>query len=173
MILKIAGSIAVLTACGGFGFYCGGEFERRIRELKELRGIFLLVRGDIRYLKTSLPEAFYAVAEQNPGTFREFFQKVADSLSECIIGSFEEAFAKAAEKTLQETALKPQDISLLNQLGGMFGRIDTDMQLNALDWYLEQLEETIKGLSGEAVQKIALCKSLGVLAGIFLLVMLL
>lgn len=170
MILKIAGCAAVLTACSGFGFYYGSEMERRIRELKELRSILLLVKGDIRYWKSSLPEAFCAAADRNAGVFRKFFREAADSLSGCMAESFEEAFLKAAKEALKDTALKRQDILLLNQLGGMFGRMDTDMQLNALDWYLEQLEENIKELSKEASQKVMLCKSLGVLAGIFLLI---
>lgn len=173
MILKIAGSIAVLTACSGFGFYYGSELERRIRELNELRSIFLLIRGDIRYLKTSLPEAFDAAAVRSPGTFEAFFRRISDSLSECVMESFQEAFIKAAGETLGNTALKQQDILLLNQLGGMFGRMDTDMQLNALDWYLEQLEETIKALTKDAARKVTLSKSLGILGGIFLLVILL
>lgn len=58
MLLKIAGSAAVLLACAGFGFFAASEVERREQQLRSLYASFLLIQGDIRYRKSSLPEAF-------------------------------------------------------------------------------------------------------------------
>ncbi len=55
MVAKVIGSIAVLTACSGFGFYCAGEMTRRLKQLRELSdapyGIFY--RGSL-----PVPEQF-------------------------------------------------------------------------------------------------------------------
>nr|MDE7326293.1 stage III sporulation protein AB [Lachnospiraceae bacterium] len=72
MILKIAGSAAVLLACAGFGFFAASEVERRERQLRMLYASFLLIQGDIRYRRSSLPEAFL-MAVKKEGDFAVFF----------------------------------------------------------------------------------------------------
>ncbi len=172
MVAKVIGSIAVLTACSGFGFYCAGEMTRRLKQLRELSEAILLLKGDIRYLRSSLPEAFAAAAVRT-GAFAEFFRSVARQLGGFCTASVEEAFSIASKGCLKDTALTKQDISMLVKLGGMLGKMDADMQLNALEWYLEQLEGLTDTLDRENKKRALLSKSLGILAGIFLLVILL
>lgn len=172
MMAKVIGSIAVLTACGGFGFYYAKEMTRRLRQLRELSEAILLLKGDIRYLRSSLPEAF-AAAAMRKGDFAEFFRSVARQLGGFCTASVEEAFFIASRDCLKDTAFTKQDIAMLAKLGGMLGKMDADMQLNALEWYSEQLEGLIDTLDRENKKRTLLSKSLGILAGIFLLVILL
>lgn len=172
MIMKVAGCIVVMAACSSFGFFLGGELTRRVRELRELRSIFLLIRGDIRYLKTSLPEAFENAVIRSPGIFSDFFSELAKQLSRYELESLEAVFREAAGTKLGDTALEPADLQQLYQLGGMLGRMDTQMQLSALDWYLEQSEEAVKTLGATIKERVTLYKSLGILGGIFLIVIL-
>ncbi|MDE7299564.1 MAG: stage III sporulation protein AB, partial [Lachnospiraceae bacterium] len=153
MIIRIIGSIAVLAACGGFGFYCGGEIERRIMLLKQLRSSMLVLRGDVRYLRSSLPEAFEAAAAREKGELSAFFSGLAEQLNGRMAQSLEEAFRSASRDALSNTALRRQDISMLVRLGGMLGQMDADMQQNAFDWYLEQSKELTEALSAEAAKR--------------------
>ncbi len=173
MIIRVMGSIAVLAACGGFGFYFGGEIERRIRLLRQLRSSVLVLRGDVRYLRSSLPEAFEAAAAREQGELSMFFSGLAEQLNGHLAQSPEEAFRNASQKALSDTALRQQDIAMLIRLGSMLGQMDADMQQNAFDWYLEQLKELTETLCAEEKKHVTLSKSLGILAGIFLLVILL
>lgn len=170
-ILKIAGSIAVLSACAGFGFFAASEIERRYRQLKTLYAAFLLIQGDIRYRKSSLPEAFLT-ASKREGDFSVFFGGVAERLY-AYEADFEQVFCEELKKNMGESALKKKDIALLAQLSGMCGKMDGTLQTTAFDWYLSQAEKEIDLLSAENAQKTALLKRMGILAGIFLLVLLL
>lgn len=170
-ILKIAGSIAVLFACAGFGFFAASELERRERQLKSLYAAFLLIQGDIRYRKSSLPEAFFGAGKRG-GEFSVFFGGVARRLY-AYEADFEQIFCEELQKNIAESALKKKDIALLEQLSGMCGRMDEELQITAFDWYLAQTAKEIDLLSGENAQKMALLKRMGILAGIFLLVLLL
>lgn len=173
MLVKLLGSVAVLVSCTGIGFWYGNSMTLRIQQLKELRAEFLLIRGDIRYRRSSLPEAFLAAAVRNKGVFRPLFRGISDALEACVWESFEDAYRSVAETAFAETALKKQDEQLLAQFAGMLGQMDTDMQLNAMDWYLEQSEQVLGSLRAEAGSKVRLCQSLGVLSGIFILIVLL
>ena len=172
MLLKIAGSAAVLLACAGFGFFAASEVERREQQLRSLYASFLLIQGDIRYRKSSLPEAFL-MAGRKQGDFAAFFDAVARRLYRYEDGSFEQVFCEELRKCAKESALKKKDIALLEQLSGMCGQMDGELTMVAFDWYLEQAGEEIDVLARENVQKTALLKRMGILAGIFLLVLLL
>ena len=164
--------------------HCGAHCLQRVRLLlcrgndaasQAASGAFggnFIIEGDIRYLRSSLPEAFAAAAVRT-GAFAEFFRSVARQLGGFCTASVEEAFSIASKGCLKDTALTKQDISMLVKLGGMLGKMDADMQLNALEWYLEQLEGLTDTLDRENKKRALLSKSLGILAGIFLLVILL
>ncbi|MBQ9118551.1 MAG: stage III sporulation protein AB [Lachnospiraceae bacterium] len=173
MLIKMLGSVAVLVSCSGIGLWYGNTLTMRIQQLKELRAEVLLIRGDIRYRRSSLPEAFAEAAIRSKGMFQPLFRGISEALAACVWESFEEAYRSVAETALRETDLKRQDEQLLAQFAKMLGQMDADMQLNALDWYLEQSEQVLQGLTAEAEGKVRLGRSLGILSGIFLLVVLL
>lgn len=173
MLLKVTGGAAVLFACAGFGFFAAAQVECREKQLRMLRAAFLLIQGDIRYLKSSLPEAFLTAAEREQGDFQSFFSSVSGRLFAHETESFEQVFCEELHRNFKESALKKQDIALLEQLGGMCGKMDNTLQVAAMDWYMEQSAQVLAGLSKENGEKTALCRRMGILAGIFLLVLLL
>ncbi len=173
MLLKLTGSAAVLLACTGIGFFAASEVGRRERQLRGLYAAFLLIQGDIRYQKSSLPEAFFTAAGREQGEFSDFFATVSERLYAHETESFERVFCEELHKTCKKSALKRKDIALLEQLSGMCGRMDDNLQVTAIEWYLEQSAQVIKELAQENGEKMALCRRMGILAGIFLLVLLL
>ena len=66
-----------------------------------------------------------------------------------------------------------KDFEEFVQLGEYLGYLDTDMQKNTTQWYLQQLKTEIDILAGEIPVKKKLYRSLGVLSGIFLAILLL
>ena len=54
----------------------------------------------------------------------------------------------------------------------MVGDMDIKMQLDALDWYLEQSDQVLSELLPVAAKKEKVIKCIGVLTGIFLVVLL-
>ena len=82
-------------------------------------------------------------------------------------------FRENAEKYLKNSELTQKDFEEFVQLGEYLGYLDTDMQKNTTQWYLQQLKTEIDILAGEIPVKKKLYRSLGVLSGIFLAILLL
>lgn len=172
MWIKLCGAILVLISCGGIGFSVAGEMEKRIHQLQELRAIFLLQRGEIRYRHASLPEAFQSASGRCSKTFFPFFDGIYRALEDKVWDSFEMAYSEVEAKTLQQTALNLEDRDKLKQFARMVGDMDIKMQLDALDWYLEQSDQVLSELLPVAAKKEKVIKCIGVLTGIFLVVLL-
>lgn len=168
IFFKILGCILVITSSTGIGMYFSSELKNRIADLKDLRKLMFLLRGDIRYANTPLPEAVQALSIRHDGKYKKFLSEIADKLHELGGISFCSIWKQAITDELNNTSLSKKDLSGLGQLGENLGYLDKDMQINTLDLYISQIEEEIKELSRNVKEKSYLYNSLGVMGGIFI-----
>jgi stage III sporulation protein AB len=172
-IMKIIGCILVIGSSAGMGFYFSCDMRCRIEDLKELKKLIGLLRGDIRYAATPLPEAISSLARRHNGNFSSFLQFTSRRLQELSGQTFSEVWRNAVEKELISTSLTKKDKLQLVQFGENLGYLDKDMQLNTFEYYLSQLEEEITDLSKTVKEKTYLYNSLGIMAGIFITIIML
>ena len=173
MLLKIIGCMLVVLSSAGMGFFFSNEMRCRIDNLRELRKLIMLLRGDIRYGNTPLPEAINGIARRHKGCFSPFFTKISSRLNELSGLTFQEIWKDAVEKELINTSLSKKDKMQLLSFGENLGYLDKDMQMNTLDLFLTQLEEETKELSRTVKEKAYLYNSLGIMAGIFISIIML
>jgi stage III sporulation protein AB len=170
---KIIGCILVIVSSAGTGFFFSNEMKCRIEDMKELRKLMVLLRGDIRYANSPLPEAINSIARRNKGSFEAFLTEVSKKLHELSGLTFPDIWKDAVEKKLANTSLKRKDKLLLTQFGENLGYLDKDMQINTLDLYISQLEDEISESSKTVKEKSYLYNSLGIMAGIFISIIML
>lgn len=172
IITKVVGCILIILSSTLMGFYFSNELKSRINDMKELRKLIVLLRGDIRYGSTPLPEAISAIARRHEGNFKRFFTKVSEKLNERSGDTFSQIWKEAVEKELFTTSLSKKDKYQLIQFGENLGYLDKEMQMNTLDLFLNQLEEEIQEVSKTAKDKAYLYNTLGIMAGIFISIIL-
>ena len=172
-MIKLIGGLLVICSCGALGFYFSSELTNRIRDLTQLKKFLLLLRGDIRYTNTPLPEAVQVLSKRHDGTYKKFLENISKRLLELNGESFATIWKEGVEHDLLHTSLVKEDYALLNELGESIGYLDKNMQINTLDLYIEQIEATIEGLSKTVKEKTQLYNSLGIMGGIFITIILL
>lgn len=168
MVLKIIGCILVTTSSAAMGFFFSSEMKSRIEDLKELRKLIVLLRGDIRYANTPLPEAVSSIARRHRGNYSAFFQNVSEKLHELSGQTFSAIWKEAVQSQLADSALTKKDRLHLTQFGENLGYLDKEMQINTLDLYITQLEDEITDQSKTIKEKVYLYNSIGIMAGIFI-----
>jgi stage III sporulation protein AB len=167
-IIKIIGCILVIASSTGIGFFFSCEMRGRIEDLKELKKLIGLLRGDIRYANTPLPEAISSITRRHSGRFDDFFNYVSIKLHELSGLTFSDIWKDATEQQLANSSLSKKDKLHLIQFGENLGYLDKDMQMNTLDLYISQLEEEISEMTKTVKEKSYLYNSLGIMAGIFI-----
>jgi len=176
MYLHALGSCLVILSCTGIGLYFGSSGKDRLEKLRLIRQHFTILRSDIRCGST-LPEALETMYQRSEGKeeFPElmaFYGELSDSFQNHKGGSLQTLW-EAAAQNLQGTTLLPEDLRLFSALGGQFGYLDCEMQLKTVDLYLSRLEEQIEEQAQKAGETMRLCRTLGLLAGIFIVVVML
>lgn len=171
--LKVVGCILIIGSCTGMGCLFGSEIKRRMEDLKAAKSVAILLRGDIRYAQTALPEALENAAKRHEGRMAPFLKRVSGELKQYSGTSLKEIWVRAVNEELKNTSFTKKDRECLMQLGEQLGYLDKNMQMNTIDLYITQVEELMKDISSDAKQKIHLYQSLGVLFGIFVIILIL
>jgi len=166
-LLKIVGAILVVAATTGIGVTAGRDLKVRLDNLRYIKKLMLMLRGEIKYLKAPLGEAFFNVGNRAKAPFCEFFNKIALEIESLESESFYVIWCKYIDEELNKIQLNKRDCLTLKRVGEHLGYMDKEMQLGMIDLYVEQLEEEIIISKDSMQEKIRIYNCLGVVAGIF------
>lgn len=170
-MLKLFGILCILSGSTGFGIACARELELRIGELVQLQQMMLMLRGEIRYMHEPLPEAFLHLSVSAPSPFQEFFLHTAQELQRRDGQTAEEVWRRNLKKYFSGLHISRQEQKDLEKLGGMLGYLDVEMQVNMLDYYLEQLELSAGQAREAEKSRRRLYQYMGVLGGAALVIL--
>lgn len=171
-MLKIVGAVMILASATGIGISCSMDLKKHCTELRMLKQMIYMLRGEIKYTKTPLPEAFAHIAGRLPEPFCTFLGQTADKMGSLDGRTFQELWKEQIRDCLGGSHLTKEDREQLETLGEVLGYLDLEMQLSAIDLYLEKLELGIQKAQEALVTKQKLYQSLGVAGGIFLIILL-
>lgn len=163
--------ILAASCCAGIGYLKSAALSLRVEQLQTLQRMVMLLKGEISYAKTPLPDAFWNVGGRMEDPFRDFLRDMSDDMKRCDGRNFSEIFSENAECHFKESRLSGEDIAELKRFGQNLGYLDKDMQLANLEHYHMLLEQRIGELLGVLPQKKKLFQSLGVMGGLFLAIL--
>ena len=169
-MIKLLGCVMVLCASTGMGILAGEKKKARRKQLKELLLHLKVMYGEIEYGRTALPEVLEIVASRNQGDITDFFKMVAKELSKMQGEGFHTVWKRCMEAELSATSLEKKDRLWLEGLGENLGFLDQKMQLATITHYMMSLETAIEEAENEVKDKVKIYKLLGVLGGIFVVI---
>lgn len=173
MMFKCLGAALVLISAPGLGLWLAGQWKERLRQLEKLRQMIYFLKGEITYSHAPLAEALERVGRRSGGPAGQLFIRAAGRIC-CQEGeSLQEIWDQETKRMAAETRNLPftkEDLEQLAALGEHLGYLDLDMQERTLLLYLEQLDLSIEYLQRHRQEKCRLYTSLGVMGGIFLVI---
>lgn len=138
-----------------------------LSELLELLG------SGIRYGRETLPECCGRAADRAPEEIGQAFQRVSDRMRENAGEGFREVFSEELTSALESLPLKEEDRQEFLRFAGSGSYADGQMQLRVLEQSREQLVRRKETLEQESADRCRMAVSLGVMSGLFLLLVLL
>lgn len=166
-MLKIIGSIFIITATTGIGFSKSKELQNHLNTLEELKKLFCLIRSELQYTHAPFTEVFSKIGTKTSTPYREWISSLSQRLMKKTRGSFWEIWCLSITEDLNETNLKKDELEELRSVGKNLEYIES------LELYIEQLEYRIKNTREVYRSKRKLCQSMGIMGGIFLVILLL
>lgn len=167
MLPKLMGSVLILVACSGIGYAKSDEMKQHLNELEEIKKLFYLLKSELQYTRAPFAEIFEKIGRKVAEPYQTWMLKLCERIKEKNGGRFWEVWNTSIEEDLQKSRLKTEELDELRHVGKNLEYIES------LDLYIEQLEYKIKNLREVYRSKRKLCQSLGIMGGIFLVILLL
>ncbi len=166
-MLKLLGSALILLACTGIGFGKSRELQFHLEQLEEIKKLFCLLRSELQYTRAPFAEVFEKISRKTKTPYAEWLVRLCGRLKQKENGSFWNMWTTSISEDLKNSGLKEEEIEELQSLGKNLEYTES------LDLYLEQLEYHIKHTREAYHSKRKLCQSMGIMGGIFLVILLL
>ena len=167
MELKWLGIIMVMVGSVGSGFWYRMRYMTRLTNLRECQRALSILRGEIQYGRTPLPEACREAERRLHGAVRDFFHKVSKEMEEDT-KQVEEIWREAAGETLPSMQMKEQEREEWVRLGSTLGYLDVEMQLSTLDIYLQRLQLSIDRADADCCSRTRVYPLLGTFGGVLI-----
>ena len=171
-MVKWIGYLLILAACFGISEQAVKRLKDRRETLKKLKVWLSHFRGKVLYENATLEEALRESAPKAGVECASFFLSVAEELEERNGMRLSEIWEKQSECLRKGTALSAEELGEINRFGAGLGELDVKVQERAILRYDEELTAALIGVTDELEKKERLYRSLGVLAGCFIIIVL-
>lgn len=172
MYVKIIGSVMVIVSSSLIGFKMNENAKSRIEELKTIKNIVTMLRGEIKYNNATVSEALKKIAEKTSGNFKTFLLGTADELIKNQAAGMDKIWSKKVKEAFKSnTCLTKKDLNDFALLGNSIGKYDVESQIKAFDLFLEEMNEKIEIENQKAMSDGKLYKCMGIMAGVFIVLM--
>ena len=173
MMLKLCGAILIISGTTCYGFFLSFQKKSRIARLLALKETFIILIGQIRYARTTIPEAFQEISKKCSYTdIGNFYEFVAVNLKNHSCQEFSEAWNMGINTYIRDIFLTEADCTLLKNVGNMPLYLDAQMQIAVLEETSSQLQTVIEQAQKDIHEKCKIYQSFGLIIGLLIVLIL-
>lgn len=167
-IIKCLIYILLFVSSTTIGFLMSKKYEKRVQQLKDFKFALTIFKTKIRFTYAPLKDIFEDISKSISSKTSQVFKLV----SECL--EVENA-TNCWDRALNDIELEitNEDKETIRPLGKLLGKTDLEGQLSEIDLCLTFLEKQIEKSEMERDKNSKLYKTLGSIAGIGIIIILL
>lgn len=170
-MLKIIGAAFIFAACTLLGYQLSRHLSERPRQLRYFKTALQALEAEIMFGHIPLQEAAKRLAKQMPKPISLFFDNFSNNL-QIEEATVKYAWANSLKSIGSLLALQSKDIEILEQFGETLGKHDRFQQQKQIALTMTHLErEENEALLAQSKYE-KMIKSLGVLVGLLLIILL-
>ncbi|PTX53916.1 stage III sporulation protein AB [Melghirimyces profundicolus] len=170
-MIKLLGACFILLSTSAIGFRIARAYADRPRQIRRMRGALSLLQTEITYGSRRLDRICEQIAKREKDPVRSLYTRTAHYLKTLDGVSTFECWKRAVEETWPSTALKNPEKEVLIDFGKTLGISDREDQLSHLVRARTNLEVEESQAREEQMRYEKMCKSLGVLAGALIVIL--
>ncbi len=171
-MIKFIGALLLLISGTLIGFMQAAKIAERPRQLRQLIHMLQRLLTEISYGQTLLPDALLRAAGTSKGPVQHLIKKAGEQLGESGgEHTFEQVWSDAINEYWAHTAMKTTEKTVLLRLGSSLGISDIADQAKHIQLATDQLKLEEESSREDQRRYEAMWKSLGVLAAVLLIIL--
>ncbi|PKM95858.1 MAG: hypothetical protein CVU84_03390 [Firmicutes bacterium HGW-Firmicutes-1] len=168
--MRILGMMMVFISCSGIGITYSYIYKKRVEQLCDWKKGIVLLKNEINYALTPLPEAFETIGKRLDGVMSRFFNEIGTLLKTNNNKTMSNLNEAEIKKLLIDNCLNEKDRKTIIGFIKNLGLLDKESQMNNLELHIKYLEQEIDTAKKDEEKNNKLFKTLGILSGIFIIV---
>lgn len=171
-MVKLVGASLIILAGTLIGMQLGGYLAHRPLQIRQLRTGLALLETEITYGARPLPEALASIAQRLTGSGARLFAQAAELFVKESEWTANDCWRRAVYQVWPRTALKSPEKDIVLQLGLVLGQSDREDQRKHIRLACTNLEHEEINARENQQRYEKMCRSLGVLSGVLLVILL-
>lgn len=173
MITHIAAYAAILIGCAYLGALFASKFKKRVEQLTELKCALAQLEFDIDFLNTPIYESLEKAAERSSGGVALVFAYIARRLRDERCVNMGKLWMRAVRLYRTELFLSDEDIKILTDFAENLGCGNREKEMNNIKAAVMRLGVAENEARTAASGGVRMYRGLGILCGVFLVIVLL
>jgi stage III sporulation protein AB len=169
---KIIGCILVIAATSMTGIRAASGLDEKYNEIKYIRQVLYILQSEIQYSHTYLAEAFSNIAGFVKNPYNVWLRQLHFRLERKDAGNLETVWRETIDEYLIDVKLPCRQKEQLKELGVCLGCADIRVQMKHMELLEKQLEAAMEEIRGDLEKKKKLCRCMGIVSGIFIVILL-
>jgi len=170
--MRWLGAAAVICGAAALGFYYASQEAQRAQDLLELKKALLILSSEIEYMRTPLPAASLNIGKRSERWVGPLFTRFGEYLAQSEGETAYQVWIRVIAEIKGQAHLAEEDWKVVEGFGKTLGYLDKQMQQNAIRYTVDYIDEKATSLQAQADKNKKMYRSLGVIGGLLLAVVL-
>ena len=167
LIIKYFMLFLLLVACTLIGRFLSKKYVYRLNELEEMKNALNIFMTKIKFTYEPIPSTFLYISEKVEGNVSKIFKNATEEMENKPAG---EAWDKSLDAIV--TNMKKEDIDIIRNLGRLLGKTDIEGQISEIKLVNNFLDIQIKDAEEEKNKNEKMYRTLGIVAGMTITILL-
>lgn len=170
---KFLGSLFVILATSMAGIMYGKDLTEYVKNLSDIRRILQMIQGEMRYTSAPLGNLFYDLSRKVREPYKSWLEKIAEETEQREEDQFEVIWNKCVDEQLKSLHLKQIHLIKIKEFGSYFGKTNYETFEQTGSAYIEDIDYEIQKLRIAVESKKRIAGYIGIMSGIFIVILLL
>lgn len=171
MFLRLLGMLVVFISCTYMGKLLAGRYTKRYRELTIFLDFVEYFQTEICYTSTPIIEIFGSLTSRISSPFKEMIMAVLDQLTSYGYRPLCDIWKENLYENKKNLSFNQEDLDLLIYFGNILGTTDRENQKKYFTVIKSRLSTQLNDAQGNKLKYTKLFNELGVIAGLFIIIL--
>jgi stage III sporulation protein AB len=167
--LRLVGAVLVLLSSSLLGIVFSEEAKKKITLLCDFRSLLCIIRSGMEYNRQMLPQILSDAVYVTSKEASAFAGYVADGLMMEEKTDFYAVWEEAVEHIYGKSVIR-EETELLKEAGKIMGLMDLKLRISGIDSAVIRLDDKIRDEQAALPEKCRMRRNLGMIFGVFLII---
>lgn len=172
VVFKFLFLLAILVLSTLIGVAIAKKYSNRVNELQEIVTALEILEGRINYTYDTIPEIFDFISRHLKTNIKNIFEYTSEKLSINKNYSAGEIFTATIDEEKILLDLNESDVEIFKGLSVSLGQVDLESQVKNIRLIIRSLTTQLEEARKEKDKNFKLCRNMGAIAGILIMIIL-